>query len=239
MASIQGIVVKNAVGMLATDGRSFSGCKSINPVSAQKNLFGILKKFAPLLFANFPRHSRILRTKRFRSLHSFSSIPVLADTEFLSSESNEKRLAHRTQSKALFTFFNEQSKININPLNFLTMKNPGISANEFYNHLSGTEQYYTYFFGFVFTDGVKIIAEEEQCFWLIDCIVSYQLSEKFRQEEFQVWKLERVKETQFRLTATDGNNKVLATQDIPFSDFFFNEFTIWKEGNVLLLPIEH
>ncbi|MDV3547209.1 MULTISPECIES: DUF6876 family protein [Weeksellaceae] len=119
------------------------------------------------------------------------------------------------------------------------MKNPGISANEFYNHFSGTEQYYAYFFGFVFTDGVKIIAEEEQCFWLIDCIVSYQLSEKFRQEEFQVWKLERVKENEFRLTATDGNNKILATQDIPFSDFFFNEFTIWKEGNVLLLPSEH
>jgi len=49
MASIQGIAVKNAVGMLATDGRLFSGCKSINPVSAQKNLFGHLKKFAPVL----------------------------------------------------------------------------------------------------------------------------------------------------------------------------------------------
>jgi len=57
MASIQWIAVKNAVGMLATDGRLFSGCKSINPVSAQKNLFGLLKKFAPLLLANFPRHS--------------------------------------------------------------------------------------------------------------------------------------------------------------------------------------
>ena len=119
------------------------------------------------------------------------------------------------------------------------MKNPGISANEFYNHFKGTEQYYTYFFGFVFTDGIKTIAEEEKCFWFIDCIVSYQLSEKFRKEEFQVWKIERIKETQFLLTATDGNNKVLVTQEIPFSDFFFSDFTIWKEGNVLLLPSEH
>jgi len=60
--------------------------------------------------------------------------------------------------------FNESSKINIDHLKFLTMKDPGISANEFYNLFSGTEQYYAYFFGFVFTDGVKIIAEEEQCF---------------------------------------------------------------------------
>ncbi|GEM_PF-4546341 len=57
MASIQEIAVKNAVGMLATDGRLFSGCKSINPVSAQKNLFGHLKKFATVLSANFSRHS--------------------------------------------------------------------------------------------------------------------------------------------------------------------------------------
>ena len=119
------------------------------------------------------------------------------------------------------------------------MKNPSISANDFYDLFIGTEQYYSYFFGFVLTDGVKTIADEEQCFWFIDCIVSYQLSEKFRKEEFQVWKIERVEETQFKLTATNGNNKVLATQEIPFSDFFFKEFTIWKEGNVLLLPSEH
>ena len=57
MASIQGIAVENVAFMLATDGRSFSGCKSINPVSAQKNLFGHLKKFAPVFSANFYRHS--------------------------------------------------------------------------------------------------------------------------------------------------------------------------------------
>ena len=57
MASIQWIAVKNAVGMLATDGRLFSGCKSINPVSAQKNLFGLLKnslRFSWLIFPDTP-----------------------------------------------------------------------------------------------------------------------------------------------------------------------------------------
>jgi len=119
------------------------------------------------------------------------------------------------------------------------MKNPNISANEFYNEFMGTECYYSYMFGILLTDGVKTIADQEECYWFLDCIASYQFEEKFRKEEFQVWKIERVNDTQFKLSATDGNNKVLATQDIESSDFFFNEFTIWKEDKVLLLPSEH
>lgn len=119
------------------------------------------------------------------------------------------------------------------------MKNPTTSANDFYYHFSGTESYYSYILGLILTDGVKTIADEEKCYWFLDAIASYQLEEKFKQEEFQVWKIERVKDTQFKLSVTNGNNRVLATQEIPYSDFFFSEFTIWKEGNVLLLPSEH
>lgn len=119
------------------------------------------------------------------------------------------------------------------------MKNPTTSANDFYYHFSGTESYYSYILGLILTDGVKTIADEEKCYWFLYVIASYQLEEKFKQEEFQVWKIERVKDTQFKLSVTNGNNRVLATQEIPYSDFFFSEFTIWKEGNVLLLPNEH
>ena len=119
------------------------------------------------------------------------------------------------------------------------MKNPNISANEYYNHFTGTESYYSYLLGLLLTDGVKTIADEEQCYWFLDCIASYQFEEKFKQEEFQVWKIKRIQDTKFKLTATDGNNNVLISQDIPFSDFFFDELTIWKETNVLLLPSEH
>ncbi|GEM52760.1 hypothetical protein EB1_25500 [Empedobacter brevis NBRC 14943 = ATCC 43319] len=119
------------------------------------------------------------------------------------------------------------------------MKNPSISANEFYNEFLGTESYYPYMFGIILTDGVKTIADEEKCYWFMDCITSYQFETKFKKEEFQVWKIERVKDTKFKLSATDGNNNILIIQNIEFSDFFFSEFTIWKEGNVLLLPSEH
>jgi hypothetical protein len=119
------------------------------------------------------------------------------------------------------------------------MKNPSISANEFYNEFMGTESYYSYMFGMVLTDGVKAIADEEKCYWFLDAIASYQLEEKFKNQEFQVWKIERIAGTKFKLSATDGNNNVLVTQDIEYSDFFFQECTIWKEEKVLLLPSEH
>ncbi len=119
------------------------------------------------------------------------------------------------------------------------MKNPTISANDFYCDFTGTEHYYPYLLGLFLTDGVKIIAEKEECFWLLDVIASYQILEKFRNEEFQVWKLERVGGKQYRIVATDGNDNFLAEQNILFSDFFFQEFIIWKEGDVLLLPSEH
>ncbi|PZU13460.1 MAG: hypothetical protein DI622_14110 [Chryseobacterium sp.] len=119
------------------------------------------------------------------------------------------------------------------------MKKPDISANEFYNHFIGTENYYRYPLGLLLTDGVKAVANEEKCYWLLDAIASYQFEEKFKNQEFQVWKIQRVEETKFKLSATDGNKKILVTQDIEYSDFFFSEFTIWKEGDVLLLPSEH
>lgn len=119
------------------------------------------------------------------------------------------------------------------------MKNPNISANEFYQDFIGTENYYKYLFGLLLTDGVKAVADEEKCYWFLDAIVSYQFETKLKKEEFQVWKIERIEDTRFKLSATNGNKKILVTQDIEFSDFFFNEFTIWKEGNILLLPSEH
>lgn len=119
------------------------------------------------------------------------------------------------------------------------MKTPTISANDYYDHFIGTECYYAYLMGLVLTDGVKAIADEEQCYWFLDAIASYQLEEKCKKQEFQVWKIERVKGSRFKLSATDGNNKVLVTQEIEYSDFFFQEFTIWKEDKVLLLPSEH
>lgn len=117
------------------------------------------------------------------------------------------------------------------------MKNPYISANDFYCDFTGTEHYYSYLLGLLLTDGIKTIAEKEECFWFLDVIASYQLSGNLKNEEFQVWKLEREEGNQFRISGTDGDDNILAEKNVPFSNFFFQEFTIWKEGGVLCFQV--
>jgi hypothetical protein len=35
-------------------------------------------------------------------------------------------------------------------------------------HFGGSEQYYRHFLGLCYTEGVKYLAENAQCFWLLD-----------------------------------------------------------------------
>ncbi|MCT2410040.1 hypothetical protein NZD88_20990 [Chryseobacterium antibioticum] len=115
------------------------------------------------------------------------------------------------------------------------MKDEQQSANEFYGHYTGTERYYP-LDGVLLTDGVFEIAGEEECFWFLQTITLNQ--KKLANEPFQTWKLKRLKDNQFEIVATDGNENVIFEEIIPFSDFFFKEFTIWVENGVLLLPSE-
>lgn len=43
----------------------------------------------------------------------------------------------------------------------------------------------------VITDGVKVMIDMCEAYWLVNHIASYQVEERVRKEEFQVWKLER------------------------------------------------
>lgn len=121
----------------------------------------------------------------------------------------------------------------------------------------GTENWYRHGIArnVTFTDGVKFLAEKAGAFWLIDEIVFAQRNKKLRGEEFQVWKLNRkvvdspeptVKEDGSWnlkpgavLTCEDGNDHVLFTKRIGFTDFPLPEVRLYFEGNVILLPTEH
>jgi len=115
------------------------------------------------------------------------------------------------------------------------MKDEQQSANEYYSQYHGTENYYT-LDGFLLTDGVFEIAGEEECFWFLQEITLNQ--ENLTHEEFQTWTLKRIYGNEFKIEATDGNDNLIYEDIIPFSDFFFKEFTIWLENGVLLLPSE-
>lgn len=105
----------------------------------------------------------------------------------------------------------------------------------------GTTSYYKHQimagFSINITDGCNYLRINCKCFWLFDIILSYQ--GKLKEIEFQVWKLKKIKENEFRISCEDGNDNEILFQDIPYSDFPLNEITIWLTNGIALLPSEY
>lgn len=116
---------------------------------------------------------------------------------------------------------------------------------------TGTGTWYRYQFGQVtlayYTDGVQYLAENAECYWLLTEIVSVQTQDKIRREPFQVWHLQVDEDWGATLSCEDGNDNVVFTKEIPFTDFPLEEIMIWVEYGeiegalkpILLLPSEH
>lgn len=103
----------------------------------------------------------------------------------------------------------------------------------------GTEHYYAHILmpGVCYTDGIKYVAEEGKAYWLVDLIVSGQVLNKVRKEDFQVWTL-KVKDNKGSITADDGNGNVIYKQEIEYTDFPLPEIKIYVENGVIMLPSE-
>jgi len=112
------------------------------------------------------------------------------------------------------------------------------------SQFTGSETFYRHSLNksIIYTDGVSHIAEEAKAYWLIDSIMTALLYTGLHKEDFVGWKLVS-KGSGAVLTADDGNNNLLYTQRIPYTDFPFGEFEekeirIWYENNTLYLPSE-
>mgnify|MGYP001179540579 CR=1 FL=1 len=99
--------------------------------------------------------------------------------------------------------------------------------------------YYKSFFGILYTDGVKYLAENCQCYWLIDAVASWQYDEKVKSEEFQIYKLFVNEDKSAKLQIEDGNYNVVQTQEFEFTDFPLRKIELWFSNGVLYLPSEH
>lgn len=106
---------------------------------------------------------------------------------------------------------------------------------------TGTENYYehkTFGYGFIhLTDGIFFLRESCKCYWLIDIILSAQTT--LREEEFQEWNIVKTPSGTWLITCTDGNESLLFSQNLEFSDFPIDSAVIWNVKNVLLLPSEY
>jgi hypothetical protein len=109
------------------------------------------------------------------------------------------------------------------------------------NQFTGSEHWYR--FGIVpditCTDGAKYVADTAGAYWLLDEIAIAQRFEKsVAAEEFQVWKLNVKDDNSATLTCEDGNDNVVFSKPIPFTDFPKEGVTLWFENKVIYLPSE-
>jgi len=104
----------------------------------------------------------------------------------------------------------------------------------------GTTQWYKHplYSKFVYTDGVRFLAANAGAYWLLEFIFSNQTLPKIRAEGFQVWKIEVV-DSKATINVEEGNDRVIKSFKIPYTDFPLDSFTLWFINGALLLPSEY
>ena len=105
---------------------------------------------------------------------------------------------------------------------------------------TGTTQwfYHPLFKAFKYTDGVKFLAKNAECYWLLEFIFGHQTNAKIKATPFQTWKLVKQGEG-CTITIDDGNGKVIKTFTLSYTSFPLDSFTLWMIDGVLLLPSEY
>ena len=87
------------------------------------------------------------------------------------------------------------------------------------------------------------MAEMCEAFWLVADILACQYTPKVRKEAFQAWTLTlntEGKSSNALLVGENGNGKLIAKLEIPYTDFPLLEgITLFLEDGILLLPSEH
>lgn len=92
----------------------------------------------------------------------------------------------------------------------------------------------------LFTDGAKYVADQGGAHWLLDIIaIAQQHDNRVSAEEFQVWKLSVAKVRSATALCEDGNDTVVYSQPIPFTDFPLETITLYFANNVIHLPSEY
>lgn len=129
-----------------------------------------------------------------------------------------------------------------------TTQTPAERINDYLAQCNGADTVYRHLFNrFVFTEGVKFVADVAGAYWLIDAVASHQLNHRAvaQANGFQVWRLKHNKTGSGAVLTMDdggqdgGEAKVLVRQRIPFTDFPKGcEVVLYLEDGVLMLKEE-
>jgi hypothetical protein len=106
---------------------------------------------------------------------------------------------------------------------------------------TGTELYYRISKRLLLTDGTKYLAEQAQCFWMMDAISSH-LAEIGSVGWFVVVKI-TIGNSKALMIYEDGNGQEHARQEIPYTDLPLEKITLYTcwdgEHWVIMLPSEY
>jgi len=101
-----------------------------------------------------------------------------------------------------------------------------------------TGQLYRYpYFNFIYTDGVKLMAELCKADWLVTD-TAIQAMDLMNQSAFVTIDLFKEGDTA-KIDYSDGNGNILHRQGYSFTDFPLETFRMYFVNNTLLLPSEY
>lgn len=104
---------------------------------------------------------------------------------------------------------------------------------------TGTENWYKHALsGYVYTDGVKYLAEKAEAYWLIDKILIITRYKK-KLQEWRSWILTVNQDKTAMLECGDGNDNSLYKEKLDYTDFPLNKVEIWFTNGTLFLPSEY
>ena len=87
---------------------------------------------------------------------------------------------------------------------------------------------------------MQYVAETAGAYWLVDEIAFAQTVPAVAAEGFQHWKLTvDTAKSNAVLTCDDGNDHVVFTKEITFTDFPLDEIRFYFTDNTILLPSEY
>jgi len=118
------------------------------------------------------------------------------------------------------------------------------SASQFASALrqfTGSENWYRHSTNpeVLYTDGAKFVADQGGAYWLLDIIAVSQRVPAVKAEEFQVWKLLVNLDRTATVYCEDGNNNVVYSQAIAYTDFPLFNLMLYFANRVIHLPSEY
>ena len=107
------------------------------------------------------------------------------------------------------------------------------------SHFTGSENIYDHYSkNLKFTDGIKYLAEQLNCYWLIDLIASYQ--NELINIPFQLWSIKLRSDGGAIIECReDSNLRPIITQFVEHTDFLIKYFEFYVVNNILLLRSEY